>query len=241
MLVLRCSLSPPRAAWTTSSPCSSTSQASASAWPPQAPRYAGAWPYCLAPGSHCGIRRQLRRDVYPATCTAPCFRGQPAGAGRHTPPPLADTPSCPPTLLGVLQPGEVIETPATGCLHPSHRGYFSSPAEYMRWYEREGPVRDPSAPTGECRAVHQSRRRAGWANAARAAAVVAASPAGHAHLRTQSLWPALHPATARALPLPAAPPNPRFLLPRQRPAPAPWFPCRALPAPQSACCCTAST
>lgn len=47
------------------------------------------------------------------------------------------------------QPGEVIETPATGCLHPAYRGYFSSPAEYMRWYEREGPVRDPKAPTGE--------------------------------------------------------------------------------------------
>jgi magnesium chelatase subunit H len=24
------------------------------------------------------------------------------------------------------------ETPATGCLHPSHSGYFNSPAEYMK-------------------------------------------------------------------------------------------------------------
>ena len=49
-----------------------------------------------------------------------------------------------------VQPQEVIETPATGCLHPAHRGYFATPAEYMRWYEREGPVRDPAAPTGAC-------------------------------------------------------------------------------------------
>ncbi|KAL4458671.1 hypothetical protein ABPG75_013536 [Micractinium tetrahymenae] len=45
------------------------------------------------------------------------------------------------------QPGEVIETPATGCLHPAHPGYFAGPAEYMRWYEKEGPVRDPATPT----------------------------------------------------------------------------------------------
>lgn len=45
----------------------------------------------------------------------------------------------------------MIETPTTGCLHPAYPGYFSSPAEYMRWYEREGPVRDPKAPTGEGR------------------------------------------------------------------------------------------
>ncbi|PSC71131.1 protoporphyrin IX magnesium chelatase [Micractinium conductrix] len=44
-------------------------------------------------------------------------------------------------------PKEVVETPATGCLHPAYQGYFAGPAEYMRWYEREGPVCDPSAPT----------------------------------------------------------------------------------------------
>jgi cobalamin biosynthesis Mg chelatase CobN len=47
-----------------------------------------------------------------------------------------------------LQPQEVVETPTTGCLHPGYAGYFATPGDYMRWYEREGPVRDPSAPTG---------------------------------------------------------------------------------------------
>ena len=44
-------------------------------------------------------------------------------------------------------PGEVIETPATGCLHPSVPGrYFSTPAEYWSWYCREGPVQSSTAP-----------------------------------------------------------------------------------------------
>lgn len=37
--------------------------------------------------------------------------------------------------------------PLPGCLHPRHRGYFSTPAEYMAWYDKYGPVRDPAAPT----------------------------------------------------------------------------------------------
>ncbi len=79
-------------------------------------------------------------------CLPPLPPHQPAA------PALAAVPTHPYTplpLLPSLQPGEVIETPATGCLHPAYQGYFGSPAEYMRWYEREGPVRDPSAPTGE--------------------------------------------------------------------------------------------
>jgi cobalamin biosynthesis Mg chelatase CobN len=36
---------------------------------------------------------------------------------------------------------------APGCLHPDHQGYFASPADYMRWYQRHGPVQDPAAPT----------------------------------------------------------------------------------------------
>ena len=84
-------------------------------------------------------------------------------------------------------PPAVVETPATGCLHPAHeasaralalvivvasaalaraaaagmanhmpdsrcgppspQGYFASPADYMAWYQRQGPVRDPAAPT----------------------------------------------------------------------------------------------
>lgn len=27
-----------------------------------------------------------------------------------------------------------VETPALGCLHPLHDGYFSSPADYMKWW-----------------------------------------------------------------------------------------------------------
>ncbi|GFR42159.1 hypothetical protein Agub_g3011 [Astrephomene gubernaculifera] len=40
-------------------------------------------------------------------------------------------------------PPPIIETPALGCLHPLYdKGYFSSPAEYMKWYgSREGPLR----------------------------------------------------------------------------------------------------
>ena len=34
-----------------------------------------------------------------------------------------------------------------GCLHPRHKGYFATPADYMRWYSQHGPVRDPAAPT----------------------------------------------------------------------------------------------
>ena len=34
--------------------------------------------------------------------------------------------------LAGLQPQEVVETPATGCLHPAHPGYFAGPAKYMR-------------------------------------------------------------------------------------------------------------
>lgn len=35
-----------------------------------------------------------------------------------------------------------------GCLHPAHDGYFSSPAEYMKWYKQHGPLGgDPIHPT----------------------------------------------------------------------------------------------
>ena len=35
-----------------------------------------------------------------------------------------------------------------GCLHPEHDGYFSSPAEYMKWYKQDGPLGgDPTHPT----------------------------------------------------------------------------------------------
>ncbi|GIL67983.1 hypothetical protein Vafri_21239 [Volvox africanus] len=43
-------------------------------------------------------------------------------------------------------PPPVVETPALGCLHPLHAGYFSSPSDYMRWYEKAGPLRGTGAP-----------------------------------------------------------------------------------------------
>ncbi|GMH35161.1 hypothetical protein BSKO_03029 [Bryopsis sp. KO-2023] len=41
----------------------------------------------------------------------------------------------------------VVETPQTGCLHPDYDGYFASPAEYLKWYEANGPVKTRNAPT----------------------------------------------------------------------------------------------
>ncbi|GIM01458.1 hypothetical protein Vretimale_6174, partial [Volvox reticuliferus] len=43
-------------------------------------------------------------------------------------------------------PPPVVETPPLGCLHPLHGGYFSSPTDYMRWYEKSGPLRGTGAP-----------------------------------------------------------------------------------------------
>lgn len=60
-------------------------------------------------------------------------------------PQLCPEPGC---LHLPMQPKEVVETPATGCLHPAHDGYFATPGDYMRWYQREGPVQDAAAPTG---------------------------------------------------------------------------------------------
>ena len=38
--------------------------------------------------------------------------------------------------------------PSAGCLHPNHEGYFSSPAEYIKWYKRHGPLgAEPTYPT----------------------------------------------------------------------------------------------
>ncbi|GAX76816.1 hypothetical protein CEUSTIGMA_g4262.t1 [Chlamydomonas eustigma] len=49
----------------------------------------------------------------------------------------------------VVPPEPLVETPALGCLHPMYhggRGYFGTPAEYMKWYQREGPLRGSNAP-----------------------------------------------------------------------------------------------
>ena len=35
-----------------------------------------------------------------------------------------------------------------GCLHPDHQGFFASPAQYMSWYSKHGPLgSDPTHPT----------------------------------------------------------------------------------------------
>lgn len=45
-------------------------------------------------------------------------------------------------------PAAVQTTPPTGCLHPDAPGrYFSSPAEYLRWYAEHGALRGTDAPT----------------------------------------------------------------------------------------------
>ena len=52
-----------------------------------------------------------------------------------------------PSTASPPPPAPPLETPATGCLHPSLPGkFFSSPADYWAWYEREGPVQDKKAP-----------------------------------------------------------------------------------------------
>ncbi|WPT13938.1 Magnesium-chelatase subunit H [Picochlorum sp. SENEW3] len=52
-----------------------------------------------------------------------------------------ELPSAPP------EPRALLETPATGCLHPEAPGrYFESPDAYMQWYERHGPLKKTSSP-----------------------------------------------------------------------------------------------
>ena len=34
-----------------------------------------------------------------------------------------------------------------GCVHPDYEGTLPGPAAYLRWYARNGPVRDSAAPT----------------------------------------------------------------------------------------------
>eukprot|EP00798_Chlamydomonas_sp_ICE-L_P015477 gene15477-21563_t len=47
------------------------------------------------------------------------------------------------------KPAALIETPPLGCVHPLYRKgreYFTSPAEYMKWYQREGTLKGSGAP-----------------------------------------------------------------------------------------------
>ncbi|PNH05157.1 hypothetical protein TSOC_008607 [Tetrabaena socialis] len=45
-------------------------------------------------------------------------------------------------------PPPVVETPPLGCLHPLAPAgtFFASPADYMRWYDKHGPLRGTDAP-----------------------------------------------------------------------------------------------
>lgn len=36
----------------------------------------------------------------------------------------------------------ILMTLPAGCLHPDHEGYFSTPADYMKWYKAHGPLRE---------------------------------------------------------------------------------------------------
>jgi len=49
-----------------------------------------------------------------------------------------------------VPPDPLVETPPLGCLHPLYRpgekAYFRTPAEYIKWYEKEGPLRGTGAP-----------------------------------------------------------------------------------------------
>ena len=53
--------------------------------------------------------------------------------------PTTDAPLLPP-------PPPPKETPATGLIHPLSPQLFDSPQDYMKWYEKSGPVQDPDAP-----------------------------------------------------------------------------------------------
>ncbi|KAL3147924.1 Magnesium chelatase, variant 2 [Trebouxia sp. C0010 RCD-2024] len=47
-----------------------------------------------------------------------------------------------------VAPAKLLETPATGCLHPDFQGFFASPAQYIKWYNQHGPLgSDPTHPT----------------------------------------------------------------------------------------------
>ncbi len=35
----------------------------------------------------------------------------------------------------------VVETPSLGCLHPARKGYFDSPADYLKWWVSCATVR----------------------------------------------------------------------------------------------------
>ena len=49
--------------------------------------------------------------------------------------------------LGVVFTSSLRKVNTAGCVHPDYEGTLPGPAAYLRWYSRNGPVRDPAAPT----------------------------------------------------------------------------------------------
>ena len=61
--------------------------------------------------------------------------------------PASDSSPSAPAPIAIAEPAPVVETPATGCIHPGRPGHvFASPAEYLRWYASSG--RAARAPAG---------------------------------------------------------------------------------------------
>ena len=72
------------------------------------------------------------------------LRGEAFESSSPSPSP-SPAPLPPPPL--VAEPAPIVETPATGCIHPARPGHvFASPAEYLRWYASSG--RAARAPAG---------------------------------------------------------------------------------------------
>ena len=52
-----------------------------------------------------------------------------------------------PPVAAIAEPAPIVETPATGCVHPARPGHvFATPTEYLRWYASSG--RASRAPAG---------------------------------------------------------------------------------------------
>lgn len=66
----------------------------------------------------------------------------PSSSSSSPPPP-------PPPPVALAEPAPIVETPATGCIHPARPGHvFASPSEYLRWYSSSGraAAAPPAAP-----------------------------------------------------------------------------------------------
>ena len=65
------------------------------------------------------------------------LRGEPLFDPPSSPSSSLPSPSPPPQRIA--EPAPIVETPATGCIHPGKPGHiFASPTEYLRWYSSSG-------------------------------------------------------------------------------------------------------